>query len=628
MNAFCTRFLLFIFCLILGFSISFSEEVEINIIHINDSHSNLLPGKGRDENLKSKHGGLARAVTIIGIEKIQDPETLLLHAGDFSVGDLLWYLNFGIPEIATLKSLGLDAMTIGNHEFDAGTVNLSTLLMTANQDYGDCNFLSANLVANEGYSEGYQLKQEVKDYIIKDVKGVKVGIFGMTSGSANMTSIPYPEITVDENYVIIANEQVAKLQDAGCDVIIFLSHLGSKNDMFVAEQTKGIHLIIGGHDHMTTYQPIIVPYDEEHSTYIVQAGAFYESIGGVRITVNDGQITEIKNRIIDLTIEIPEDPAVAASLDYLISELPADVKVMFDTQIAYSSETLTEIVPDVLGAYELSSEVGCLISAAFKEWGGTDIGFTTGGLSAQPLYEGPIVGNDIIRMLGYGVNEYDGVGYNMVKFNIKGSDLYMGILYTLMMSWGAGDDEFFPQVSGIQINFEIGHGGEMFIEIDGVTINLEEYYSLTTTVFVAGILTDFLEIPITDYTLFEENSDFIVLLDFVANLQNITPELVACENIRPFVGDDVPEIINADVSFSPNPASELVNITVNSAMSGNYDVMIYDYRGMKVSLKNSYFLDGELNQLSVNTSSLPNGAYLVKVSNGKISHTGKLIISR
>ncbi|PKL84560.1 MAG: hypothetical protein CVV22_12350 [Ignavibacteriae bacterium HGW-Ignavibacteriae-1] len=628
MNAFCTRFLLSIYCLIFGFSISFSEEVEINIIHINDSHSNLLPGKGRDENLKSKYGGLARAVNLIGMGRELDEELLLLHAGDFSIGDFLWYINYGMPEIATLKSIGLDAMTIGNHEFDAGTVNLSSILMTANQDYGDCNFLSANLVANEGYSEGYQLKQEVKDYIIKDVKGVKVGIFGMTTSSANMTSIPRPEISVDPNYVLIANEQVAKLQAEGCDVIIFLSHLGSKDDIFVAEQTKGIHLIVGGHDHMTTYEPIIVPYDEEHSTYIVQAGAFYHSIGGVSITVNDGQVTEIANQIIDLEEGIPEEPTVKESLDYLINELPAEVKMMFDSLMANCSETLTEKVLPFVDIGNKSTGVGCLISSAFKEWGETDIGFTTGGLSAQPLYQGPIVGNDIIRMLGYGVNAYDGVGYNMVKFNIKGSDLYMGILFTLQMSLGAGDDEFFPQVSGMNIAYAIDLSEELLIHVDGIPLDLEEYYSLTTTVFVAGILTDFLEISITDYTLFESMSDVKVLLNYVSTLQNITQELVACHNVAAYNPVDVPEIIHSDVLFSPNPASELVNITVNSAMSGNYEVMIYDYRGMKVSLKNSYFLDGELNQLSVNTSSLPNGAYLVKVSNGRISHTGKLIISR
>ncbi|MBE2189205.1 MAG: 5'-nucleotidase C-terminal domain-containing protein [Candidatus Kapabacteria bacterium] len=627
MNAICTRILLIIFCMGFSFCISFSEEVEINILHINDSHSNLLPGKGRDENLKSKHGGIARAVSVIGMAKMQDEETLLLHAGDFSIGDLLWYLNFGMPEIATLKSLGLDAITIGNHEFDAGTVNLAAILMTANQDLGNCNFLSANLVANEGYSEGEQLKQEVKDYIIKDVKGVKVGIFGMTSASANMTSLPGPEITVDENYVLIANEQVSKLQAEGCDVIIFLSHLGYTGDLFVAEQTKGIHLIVGGHDHMTTIEPIIVPYDEEHSTYIVQAGAFYESIGGVKIVVNDGKVTEIANQIIDLIPEIPEEPTTAASLDNIISELPAEVKIMFDTQIAYSSKTLTEKVPEVLAASELSTEVGCLISAAFKEWGDTDIGFTTAGLSAQPLYQGPIVGNDIIRMLGYGVNAYDGVGYNMVKFNIKGSDLQIGIMYTMMMSWGAGDDEFFPQVSGMKILYASDLSA-VDISINDIPLDNEQYYSLTTTVFVAAILTDFLEIPISDVSAFPEMSDVKVLSLYVSALQNITGELVACENIVAFVGDDVPEIIQTDISFSPNPASELVNITVNSAMSGNYDVVFYDYRGMKVSLNTSYFIDGETNQLSVNTSSLPNGAYLVKVSNGKISHTGKLIINR
>jgi 2',3'-cyclic-nucleotide 2'-phosphodiesterase (5'-nucleotidase family) len=373
---------------------------------------------------------------------------------------------------------------------------------------------------------------------------------------------------------------------------------------------------------------MILPYDEEHSTYIVQAGAFYESIGGVRITVNDGQVTEIVNRIIDLGPEIPEEPTTAANLDNLINELPFQVKMMFDTQIAYSSETLTEKVEDFFSEGNKSTDVGCLITTAFRQWGGTDIGFTTSGLSAQQLYQGPIVGNDIVRMLGYGLNQFDGLGYNMVKFNIKGEDLYQGIMFTLFTSWTDLDDEFFPQVSGMQIMYANDRSGYVEIYIDGEPINTEKYYSLTTTVFVAAILTEFLELPITDYTLFEENSDFIVVLDYVATLQNITSESVSCQNVIATPGVSVPEIFKADVSFSPNPASEIVNISVNSAMSGNYDVLIYDYRGMKSISLGSYFLDGEINQLSVNTTNLPNGAYLVKISNGSINHIGKLIINR
>jgi 5'-nucleotidase len=62
----------------------------ITILHVNDTHSTLSAIGPRDQNLNGTIGGIARAASVIGYERTIDPELLLLHAGDISIGDLFF----------------------------------------------------------------------------------------------------------------------------------------------------------------------------------------------------------------------------------------------------------------------------------------------------------------------------------------------------------------------------------------------------------------------------------------------------------------------------------------------------------------------------------------------------------
>jgi 2',3'-cyclic-nucleotide 2'-phosphodiesterase (5'-nucleotidase family) len=55
---------------------------------------------------------------LITSERALDPDLLLLHAGDISVGDLFFNFGFQVPELTWMNMMGFDAMAIGNHEFD------------------------------------------------------------------------------------------------------------------------------------------------------------------------------------------------------------------------------------------------------------------------------------------------------------------------------------------------------------------------------------------------------------------------------------------------------------------------------------------------------------------------------
>ncbi len=95
----------------------FSQQT-VTILHLNDTHSTLAPLGPRDAFLNGNTGGIARATSIIGLERVADPNLLLLHAGDISIGDLFFNYGFQVPELTWMSTMGFDAMTLGNHEFD------------------------------------------------------------------------------------------------------------------------------------------------------------------------------------------------------------------------------------------------------------------------------------------------------------------------------------------------------------------------------------------------------------------------------------------------------------------------------------------------------------------------------
>ncbi|UCF13111.1 MAG: metallophosphoesterase [Thermoplasmatales archaeon] len=94
----------------------YSQSDTLTIIHINDTH--LLPWEPKNLNGEDTIGGIARISSVVGNLKATQPNPILLHAGDILVGDFMFNKFFAVPELQMMISLGFDALTLGNHEFD------------------------------------------------------------------------------------------------------------------------------------------------------------------------------------------------------------------------------------------------------------------------------------------------------------------------------------------------------------------------------------------------------------------------------------------------------------------------------------------------------------------------------
>lgn len=277
----------------------------LSIMHMNDTHARV--------------GEMPKATTAIKEVREQNPEALLLHAGDVFAGTLYFTEFEGQADMTLMNLMGIDAMVFGNHEFDLGDSenghqSLANFIKGANfpvlgtnVDFSDDEILS-KLVSSTEFTSSPE-KGKVHRGVIKEVDGEQVGIFGLTTESAAFVSSP--KDVKFNNYVAAAKEAVAYFESQGIDKIIAVNHIGFDsdptvgNDLLLAEQVDGIDVIVGGHSHTKLNEPVVVDEnkngEKKDPTIIVQADNYLTHLGTLDVEFDeDGVVTRYAGELIPL----------------------------------------------------------------------------------------------------------------------------------------------------------------------------------------------------------------------------------------------------------------------------------------------------------------------------------------
>ena len=271
-----------------------AAETVITILHTNDTHSQIDPLPANDRN--AGKGGVARRATLVRKIKKENPNTLLVDAGDVLQGTP--YFNFykGEVEYKAMSAIGYDAGTLGNHEFDNGVDALAAALKFANFD-----IVSANYDV-----KGTVLEGRVKPYVVKTLGGVRIGLFGLGVSPVGLIT---PENFKGVTYidpVVAARDVVKKLRDQErCAFVVGMSHLGyqadgQRGDSFVASQVDGIDFIAGGHTHTFMEEPVKQKQPCGAETLIFQVGKSGIYVGRVDFTFRSGKLAASSARLLDL----------------------------------------------------------------------------------------------------------------------------------------------------------------------------------------------------------------------------------------------------------------------------------------------------------------------------------------
>ena len=199
-------------------SFASSTKRHLTVLHTNDVHSHIDPFPSTDPR-NPNMGGVARRASLIENIRLENPNVLLLDAGDIFQGTPYFNYYGGEIEFKLMSMMKYDAATLGNHDFDNGIEGFYAQLPNANFD-----FVSANYDFSKTDLAGL-----VKPYKIFNKGGIKVGVFGLGIELAGLVDPLMYKETVYLDPVEISQDIVKQLKEVEkCDVIIALSHLGYK----------------------------------------------------------------------------------------------------------------------------------------------------------------------------------------------------------------------------------------------------------------------------------------------------------------------------------------------------------------------------------------------------------------
>ncbi|MBA1334188.1 MAG: 5'-nucleotidase [Firmicutes bacterium] len=432
-----------------------AEEVyeTLTILHTNDMHGFFVEGA-------SDGMGAAKLAAKVNEIRANEKNVLFLDAGDAVQGNNLVTLSKGENAIRVMNSMKYDAMTAGNHEFDYGKDRLAELAGMA-----EFPVLAANIKKQDG-------SNFLTPYIIKEMDGLRVGIFGIATPETTYKSHPKnSEGLIFESPVETAKAMVEELKGK-VDVIIALCHLGLEGEDTsdrVAENVTGIDVLIDGHSHTELAQGKVV-----NGTLIVQAGEKTKNLGIVKLAVKDGVVVGKTASLFtkQQAESLEEDDAVKA----VISEARAANEIIEAEVVAISPFVLDGERANVRTG---ETNLGNLITASMLDISGADVALMNGGGIRASIDAGDVTKGEILTVLPF--------GNTLTVIKVTGADIKAAIengIDSYPEAKGA-----FPHIAGMTVTFDATkEAGNRVVEITvgGEPLDESKTYTLVTNDFLAA----------------------------------------------------------------------------------------------------------------------------------------------
>ncbi|MGL5812234.1 MAG: bifunctional metallophosphatase/5'-nucleotidase [Aeromonas sp.] len=296
-----------------------SSPFTLTLAHMNDTHSQFDPAnaefkgtifdKSESDTLYTRIGGYPRLLTMAKAYQAEalakNEPLLLLHGGDAWQGSGYFKLNEGMANAELLSQFGLDAMALGNHEFDLDNQKLARFIQGVNFPV-----LAANLDASN--DEDLARADNLKPFVVYAFEGNQkspvpdlnqlpkgkqlVAVMGLVLEDMANISPNVGELHFRKE-VEAAQATVDLLQAKGINQIVALTHIGNARDLALAAEVNGLDAIVGGHSHSLLgdftnvgwgntgeYAALITNPDGVGLTCVVQAGSYAQAIGRARVS--------------------------------------------------------------------------------------------------------------------------------------------------------------------------------------------------------------------------------------------------------------------------------------------------------------------------------------------------------
>lgn len=425
-------------------------EKKLDVLFLHDTHSHLESFVTVQDGDSVSVGGFPQIKTLIREARTNNPDTLVVDAGDFSMGTLVQTIFASeSAELRMLGELGCEVTTLGNHEFDYRSRGLADSLYAASES-GDpvpalvlCN-IDWEAMEAEGLTEEQQLLKEafaaygMTDYTVitkGDVKIAVLGVFGEDSLACAPTCV-----LKFKDASTAAAETVADIQaNEDVDMILCVSHSGTNPDQrksedeILAKKVPEIDLIVSGHTHTALEQPI-----RHGDTYIVSCGEYGKNLGSLSMSQReDGRWEMNSYGLTPITPAIAPDISTQERIDGFMASVDRDYLSRFgytSSQVLARND-VTFATSDDLYSIHTDHNLGNLLSDSFlyavsKEDTGdshpVDVAIVPSGCVRDTFTRGDITVADVFNAYSLGIGP-DGVpGYPLISIYLTGEELKTG----------------------------------------------------------------------------------------------------------------------------------------------------------------------------------------------------------
>lgn len=419
----------------------------VDIVFTHDTHSHLNTFTTMVDGLETELGGFARMNTLIEAQRTQNPDTLVIDGGDFSMGTLIQTVfETQAAELRMLGYLGCDVTTLGNHEFDYRSKGLANMLTSA-QASGDA--VPAMVVCNvdwdtmeaEGLTEGQQRLKDafaaygVSDYTVLEKGDVDIAVVGVFGKDA-LACAPTCELKF-EDPIEAVKQTVADIKaNEDVDMIVCVSHSGTwedeskSEDELLAKAVPDLDLILSGHTHTELEKPI-----QHGSTYVVSCGEYGKNLGELTLTQQaDGRWAMSAYELIPITSDIAVHAATQQTIDSFMDTVDTDYlarfgytkdQVLAENDIVFSTQKDLENIHEEhnLGDIIADAYVYAVENAADYDGVPVDLAVVPSGTVRDTYARGDITVEQVFNSFSLGIGA-DGVpGYPLISVYLTGREI-------------------------------------------------------------------------------------------------------------------------------------------------------------------------------------------------------------
>ena len=424
-----------------------ADTKQIDVLFTHDTHSHLDSFSTIVNGEQKEVGGFAKIKTLINEKKKEDPDTLILDGGDFSMGTLIQTVyDTEAAELRMLGYLGYDVTTFGNHEFDYRSQGLANMLKAAKSS-GEtlpeivvCN-VDWDSMEKAGLNDGQKQIQSafetygVKDYVMVQKGDAKIAVVGVFGKDA-LECAPTCELSFKDPVEAVKKtvEEIKKNEEA--DMIACVSHGGTwedeskSEDELLAKAVPDLDLIISGHTHSELQEAI-----QHGNTYIVSCGEYGRNLGSLSMTQNsDGRWDLSSYELIPVSEDVKADKATQERIDALMDTVDTNYladfgytrkEVLAQNDVEFNSleEMGTEHKELNLGDIMADAYVYAVENSEYYDGDPVDVAVVPSGTVRDTYTKGDITVEDVYNSFSLGIGKDGVAGYPLINAYLTGKEL-------------------------------------------------------------------------------------------------------------------------------------------------------------------------------------------------------------